>query len=287
MSAQPARDATPGDAFARAVRRVKVQRELHPTPGREIVQVLREDQAEPSLHAVPGGDATRPLVVVIGAGFAGMSCVDGLRDTPVDVLLLDEHDYDSHATATYQVASSLLDSSEVPPTPIRAPLHGSADGAGRFAKPRVDHVTQMRQVVLCDTTRITYDTCVSASGSTPNFWRPLGRRTCSHTPLRYFATVDLRRHVTVRASRGSNVPRSDLATTRLRSNFYVLHRRPGPTGVEIAAHSPSFSRSHYPGQYPGSNLGGVRVLLSREPATPTQFDAPLHHRSGRARAARC
>ncbi len=275
MSAQPARDATPGDAFARAVRRVKVQRELPPTPGREIVQVLREDRAEPSLHAVPGGDATRPLVVVIGAGFAGMSCVDGLRDTPVDVLLLDEHDYRLFTPLLYQVASSLLDSSEVT-TPIRGALHGARNV--RFRQARVDHVDpEMRQVVLCDTTRITYDTCVLASGSTPNFYGNLSVAAHACTLYGLGDALDLRGHVTSCLEQAATCPRSDLAQTRLRSElltFCIVGA--GPTGVEFAGALTEFFAAVIPQQYPELDLAEIRVLLIEGTGRLLpQFDARL------------
>src|SRR3954452_21826911 len=57
--------------------------------------------------------AERPRVVIIGAGFGGVACARALRDEPVDVVLVDRHNYHLFTPLLYQVASCLLNTSEV------------------------------------------------------------------------------------------------------------------------------------------------------------------------------
>ncbi len=47
-------------------------------------------------------------MVVLGAGFAGMTLVRALRWVPVDVVVVDRHNYHLFTPLLYQVASALL-----------------------------------------------------------------------------------------------------------------------------------------------------------------------------------
>lgn len=60
-----------------------------------------------------------PRVVIIGAGFGGLQCARRLAGKPVDVLLIDKNNYHLFTPLLYQVASSLLNPSDIA-YPIRA-----------------------------------------------------------------------------------------------------------------------------------------------------------------------
>jgi glycine/D-amino acid oxidase-like deaminating enzyme len=66
-------------------------------------------------------------VVIIGAGFAGLQCAQRLSGKPVDVLLIDRNNYHLFTPLLYQVASSLLNPSDIA-SPERAVFRGSQDG---------------------------------------------------------------------------------------------------------------------------------------------------------------
>jgi NADH dehydrogenase FAD-containing subunit len=55
----------------------------------------------------------RPHVVVVGAGFAGLSVVKGLRGAGVDVTLIDQRNYHTFQPLLYQVATAGLDAGDV------------------------------------------------------------------------------------------------------------------------------------------------------------------------------
>ena len=63
--------------------------------------------------------------MVVGAGFAGLTTVRALSGKPVEVVLVDRHNFHTFTPLLYQVASALLDPAEVA-HPIRGlvrPLH--------------------------------------------------------------------------------------------------------------------------------------------------------------------
>src|SRR3954469_20693640 len=112
--------------------------------------------------------AERPRVVIIGAGFGGVACARALRGEPVDVVLVDRHNYHLFTPLLYQVASCLLNPSE-----IAAPLRKVFRDA-RNVRVRVGEVNGVdfarKQVDLADGTSIEYDDVVIAAGTTTNYF---------------------------------------------------------------------------------------------------------------------
>ncbi len=62
---------------------------------------------------------SRPRVVVVGAGFAGLNAAKGLRGLPVDVTIIDRRNFHLFQPLLYQVASAALNPSDIA-YPIRA-----------------------------------------------------------------------------------------------------------------------------------------------------------------------
>ncbi|HEV7194956.1 MAG TPA: NAD(P)/FAD-dependent oxidoreductase, partial [Pedococcus sp.] len=109
----------------------------------------------------------RPRVVIVGAGFGGLTAARALRYVPVDVLLVDVNNYHLFTPLLYQVASSLLDPSEVA-QPVRAlvrPLHNC-----EFKMARVTGADIRAQVLHTDAGDEPYDYLVLATGSESNFF---------------------------------------------------------------------------------------------------------------------
>jgi NADH dehydrogenase len=50
---------------------------------------------------------SRPRVLILGAGFAGVSAVKALRDAPVDITLVDRNGYNTFQPLLYQVATGV------------------------------------------------------------------------------------------------------------------------------------------------------------------------------------
>ena len=60
----------------------------------------------------------RPLVVVVGGGFGGLNVVQGLREVPVRILLVDKRNHHLFQPLLYQVATASLSADNIA-TPIR------------------------------------------------------------------------------------------------------------------------------------------------------------------------
>src|SRR6201996_9290073 len=54
-----------------------------------------------------------PKVVVIGGGFGGLQVADKLDSKPVDVLMIDKHNYHTFQPLLYQVATGSLEADSI------------------------------------------------------------------------------------------------------------------------------------------------------------------------------
>src|ERR1700726_3465967 len=103
-----------------------------------------------------------PRVVIVGAGFGGLQCAKALRDEPVDVLLVDRRNYHLFTPLLYQVASCLLNPSEIT-APLRKVLRGALN-----VRYRAGHVVgvdfERKRVQLADDdVELPYDYLVLAT----------------------------------------------------------------------------------------------------------------------------
>lgn len=172
-------------------------------------------------------DAPRPQVVVVGAGFAGLTVARGLRRAPVSVLLLDRHNYHLFTPLLYQVASALLNPSEIA-QPIRKLIRPLANC--RFQLAEVTGFDLEQRLVETESGSIPYDFLVVAAGSVSNYF---GNPSLAQRSLALKSLPDalaLRNWVLERFEVAGAEP--DLDRRRGLLEFTVVGG--GPTGVEYA-----------------------------------------------------
>src|SRR6201985_3750126 len=106
-----------------------------------------------------------PQVVIIGGVFGGLEVAKALADQPVDVLMLDKHNYHTFQPMLYQDATGSLEAGS-----IAFSLRKNLDDQKNF-RFRVAEATQINpKKNTIDTTigEIDYDYLVIATGSTTN-----------------------------------------------------------------------------------------------------------------------
>src|SRR6267143_6822629 len=184
------------------------------------------DRSFPPPLAGEGQGGGRPRVVIVGAGFGGLACARKLDGEPVDVTLLDQHNYHLFTPLLYQVATGLLNPSDIA-YPLRTIFRRSANV--RFRQATVTGVDLAGKVVKLDTgSTLSYDYLVLATGSTDNYF---GNEQVAQVSMGLKALEDatrLRNHVLTCLERAD--AELDPDTRRGLLTFVIVGG--GPTGVE-------------------------------------------------------
>ena len=113
-------------------------------------------------------DREKSRVVIIGAGFAGITAAQRLGKLPVDVTIIDRKNHHTFQPLLYQVALAVLSPGDIA-QPIRSIVHKN-----RNTEVVMDEVlsidTTARQVALASGAFMAYDYLIVATGSTHSYF---------------------------------------------------------------------------------------------------------------------
>ncbi len=193
-------------------------------------------------------------MVVLGAGFAGLAAAQGLAGLGVDVLLLDRHNYHLFTPLLYQVASALLDPSQIA-HPVRATVRRRRSLRVRVATVRrvdLDH-----RLVETDRGPVAYDHLVVATGSTTDDFGVAGVDAHAQPLKELPDALALRNHLL------SQVESAQWETdaTRRRTRLTVAVVGGGPTGIEYAGALAELLRLVLAREFGHLDQREMRVLL--------------------------
>jgi NADH dehydrogenase len=194
-------------------------------------------------------------VVIVGAGFGGLQCARRLAGEPVDVILLDRHNYHLFTPLLYQVASSLLNPSDIA-IPVRAILRRARNLRFRLAEvTRIDF--DGRRVETAAGASVEYDWLVLAAGSRTNFFglQGVARNAIGLKDLP--DAMSLRNHVL--GCFEAALLESDPERHHAWLTFVVVGG--GPTGVEFAGALSELFRLVLARDFPDLDVDRARVIL--------------------------
>ncbi|HXF94517.1 MAG TPA: NAD(P)/FAD-dependent oxidoreductase [Gemmatimonadales bacterium] len=198
--------------------------------------------------------ARRPTVVVVGAGFGGLRAAKALRRAPVNVVLVDRHNYHLFQPLLYQVATAGVEPEQIA-RPVRAILRRQRNLEFRLAEVTGVHLAERR----LDTSAgpLSYDYLILAIGSETNFFGLESIRRHG------FGLKDIADAVRIRNAVLRNFEEAmleaDPEKRRAHLTFVVVGG--GPTGVEMAGSLAELIRLVLVKDYPRLNLNETRVLL--------------------------
>jgi NADH dehydrogenase/putative oxidoreductase len=168
-----------------------------------------------------------PRVVIVGAGFGGLSCAAALRSAPVRVTLVDRHNYHLFQPLLYQVASAGLSPGDIA-TPVRGLFREQFNAEVIYGE--VTGVDTGRREVVLGERRLGYDFLVLATGASHSYfgrdeWAP-------YAPglKRVEDATEVRRRLLTAFERAEAT--NDAIERRSLLNFLIVGG--GPTGVELA-----------------------------------------------------
>src|SRR5262244_1421833 len=96
----------------------------------------------------------RPRIVIIGAGFGGLSAAHALSGANADVTVIDRRNYHLFQPLLYQVATAGLSPAQIA-SPIRSILRRAANV--RVVLGKVESVDKDRRVVVLEDREVGYD----------------------------------------------------------------------------------------------------------------------------------
>src|ERR1044072_8667658 len=94
-------------------------------------------------------------VAIVGAGFAGLGVAEQLDHVPVEVTLIDQHNYHTFQPLLYQVATSLLNAEDVG-APVRSLFRHQDNVTFRMATVTGIDVSG-RRIQLEEGSQVSYD----------------------------------------------------------------------------------------------------------------------------------
>ena len=193
----------------------------------------------------------RPRVLIIGAGFGGLSAARTLAAADVAITVIDRANHHLFQPLLYQVATGMLAPTEIA-SPIRHLLRKQRNTEVCFAEARAIDMGA-RTVTLHDGQQLAYDFLIVATGSQPSYF---GRADWAlHAPgLKTIVdALEIRRRFLaafeLAEARGADHPLT----------FVVIGG--GPTGVELAGMLPDVTRFAFPEEFRRIDTRRTRVLL--------------------------
>jgi len=196
----------------------------------------------------------RPSVVIVGAGFGGLRVARGLRRAPVDVTVLDRHNYHTFVPLLYQVATAGLEPEEIA-QPIRRILRDARNV--RFRLATVTGVDLERRAVITNVGEVEYDYLVLAAGSVTNYFGldSVAQAACALRDL------DDAERLRDRILGALETASAESDPERRRQLMTIIVVGGGPTGMELAGALAELRRHVLPRDYPELDLASGRTLL--------------------------
>lgn len=194
-------------------------------------------------------------VVIIGAGFGGLSAANELAGKNIEVVLIDRHNYHLFQPLLYQVATASLEQEAIA-YPVRAILRGWKDA--RFVLSEATGVDfEARQVSTKENGAISYDYLILAAGAVTSFFglKSVERHAFELKGLR--DAVGLRNHI---LSIFERAPRqADPARRAALLTFVVVGG--GPTGIEFTGALAELIHQVMVKDYPDIHPEEVKIVL--------------------------
>ena len=169
----------------------------------------------------------RPRIIVVGAGFGGLSAAKALSRMDAEVIVIDRNNYHLFQPLLYQVATAGLSPADIA-SPIRSILRGQANTSVMLAK--ITGVEVERRRVLIGNDPVTYDFLVLATGARHAYFGHDEWERHAQGIKKIEDATALRRKILIAFEKAEI--EADVEERRRLLNFVIVGG--GPTGVEIA-----------------------------------------------------
>lgn len=182
---------------------------------------------DPETNQQSGRPSGRPHVVIIGAGFGGLSAAKALRRAEVDVTLIDRRNYHLFQPLLYQVATAGLSPAQIA-SPIRRIVSGQRNVTVLMEK--VVGIDKDRREVVTPGRRIRFDYLIVGTGARHAYFGNDHWEQFAPGLKKIDEATEIRRRILLAFEKAE--ASEDESERRRLQTFVVVGG--GPTGVEMA-----------------------------------------------------
>ena len=213
---------------------------------------LDDRQVDPpsALGAVP----QRPRVVIIGAGFAGLTAAKDLAHALVDVTIIDQHNYHLFQPLLYQVATAGLSPAQIA-APIRSILSSQANATVRLG--RVTGIDLANRQVEVGAERVPYDWLIVATGARHAYFGHDDWEADAPGLKQIDDATLIRRRILLAFENAETMANGVMRARQL--TFVIIGG--GPTGVEVAGAIAELAKKALTRDFRNIDPRQARVLL--------------------------
>jgi len=234
------------------------------------LEIIRDDKS--------AAGSARPRVVIIGAGFGGLSAAMGLAHVAADVTVIDRRNHHLFQPLLYQVATAALS-----PADIAAPIRGilSRQANTDVTLGTVTGIDTAGRAVLIGERRIAYDQLVIATGARESYFGHDEWAAVTSGLKSIENATTMRRRILVAFECAEDC--DDEAERRRLLTFVIIGG--GPTGVELAGALAELARAALARDFRHIDPSTARiVLIEGGPRLLPSFPPGLSEKAARALA---
>jgi NADH:ubiquinone reductase (H+-translocating) len=241
---------------------------VHP-PDVQLAQPFAS--ATPSSELAASASGQVPRVVIVGAGFGGLSAATALKREKVQVTLIDRRNYHLFQPLLYQVATAGLSPAEIA-QPIRSILRRQRNATVLLG--RVTGVDTETRDVLIGERRVPYDYLIVATGARHNYFGHDEWEAVAPGLKKIEDATDVRRRILLAFEEAENAAHAEDMAPML--TFAIVGG--GPTGVELAGAIAELAKKALVADFRKIRPHDARVLLIEAgprllPAFPERLSA--------------
>ncbi len=201
-----------------------------------------------------GPVSRRPRVVIVGAGFGGLSAAMGLAKARVDVVIVDRRNYHLFQPLLYQVATAGLSPADIA-SPIRGIVRKQFNASVRLG--RVTAIDTAGRKVIADGRAIPYDYLIVATGARHAYFGRDDWEEFAHGIKKIDDATFLRHKILIAFEKAET--ETDPAERKRLLNFVVVGG--GPTGVEMAGAIAELARKALASDFRTIDPRAARIVL--------------------------
>lgn len=197
---------------------------------------------------------TKKRIIIVGAGFAGLTLAEDLENTDYEVYLIDKNNYHQFQPLMYQVATARLEPASIS-FPLRKVFQRSKNVKIRIAD--VLSVEPENKRLKTSIGDFSYDYLVLAYGCKTNYFGNKNLENCAFPMKSVPEAIQLRNRI-LQTFEDAVVTKNPEELQYI-LNFVIVGG--GPTGVELAGALSEMKKNILPKDYPDKDFSKLTVYL--------------------------